>query len=143
MCREEAAGISSLKPQLDEMGIPLYAVIKENINHEVKEFRPYFKGEIFLDVNKCFYGPKQRKLGLMGFARLGVWKNFIRAWREGFTGNMAGEGLILGGVYVIGAKDQGILLEHREMEFGDKVDHQSLLEAVEKIKPLIRTKSEQ
>lgn len=31
--------------------------------------------------------------------------------------------------------DQGVLLEHREKEFGDKVSLPSVLEAAEKIKP--------
>ncbi|KAG6935565.1 hypothetical protein G0U57_014773 [Chelydra serpentina] len=72
---------------------------------------------------------------LMGLIRLGVWQNFLRAWKNGYSGNLEGEGFILGGVYVIGAGKQGVLLEHREREFGDKVNLQSVLEAAEKIKP--------
>ncbi|KAK5882450.1 hypothetical protein CesoFtcFv8_021036 [Champsocephalus esox] len=83
-----------------------------------------------------FYGPLQRKMGGLGFIRLGVWQNFIRAWRSGYQGNMHGEGFILGGVFVIGAGDQGILLEHREKEFGNKVDTAEVLEAVKKIVPV-------
>lgn len=41
--------MSSLKPKLDELGVPLYAVVKEQVGSEVKDFQPYFKGEIFLD----------------------------------------------------------------------------------------------
>ncbi|KAI2657664.1 Peroxiredoxin-like 2A [Labeo rohita] len=100
----EAAELSSLKPQLDELGVPLYAVVKEN-----------------------------RKMGVLGFIRLGVWQNFIRAWKSGFQGNMNGEGFILGGVFVIGSGEQGVLLEHREKEFGDKVSIESVLEAAKKI----------
>lgn len=49
-CRlQEAADLSSLKPRLDELGVPLYAVVKEQVKNEVKDFQPYFKGEIFLD----------------------------------------------------------------------------------------------
>ncbi|NXG99009.1 F213A protein, partial [Loxia leucoptera] len=72
---------------------------------------------------------------LSGFLRLGVWQNFFRAWRGGYSGNLKGEGITLGGVYVIGAGRQGVLLEHREKEFGDKVSLASVLEAAEKIKP--------
>lgn len=46
---QEAADLSSLKPKLDELGVPLYAVVKEQIGTEVKDFQPYFKGEVFLD----------------------------------------------------------------------------------------------
>lgn len=72
-------------------------------------------------------------------------------------GNVLGEGFILGGVYVIGRKQQvkssssrplnklfvccnvnwlqqqGILLEHRETEFGDKVKLDDVLAAVRRI----------
>lgn len=38
------------------------------------------------------------------------------------------------GVFVLGPGNQGILYEHREMEFGDHYDSTLLLEAVDKIK---------
>ncbi|XP_003466137.1 peroxiredoxin-like 2A [Cavia porcellus] len=135
LCREEAADLSSLKPQLDALGVPLYAVVKEQVGTEVEDFQPYFKGEIFLDAQKKFYGPQRRKLLFMGFMRLGVWCNFFRAWNGGFSGNLKGEGVILGGVFVVGSGKQGILLEHREKEFGDKVNPLSVLEAAKKVKP--------
>ena len=50
---QEAADLSSLKSKLDELGVPLYAVVKEHIKNEVKDFQPYFKGEIFLDEEVC------------------------------------------------------------------------------------------
>ncbi|OCT59757.1 peroxiredoxin-like 2A [Xenopus laevis] len=133
LCREEASGLSSLKPQLDQLGIPLYAVVKENIGNEVEHFQPYFKGEIFLDAKGQFYGPQKRKMMLLGLVRLGVWQNFRRAWKGGFEGNLEGEGLILGGMFVIGCEKQGILLEHREKEFGDKANLTAVLDAARKI----------
>uniref|UniRef100_A0A3Q0SZR4 Peroxiredoxin-like 2A n=1 Tax=Amphilophus citrinellus TaxID=61819 RepID=A0A3Q0SZR4_AMPCI len=134
LCREEASELSSLKPQLEELGVPLVAVVKENVGTEIQDFRPHFAGDIYVDEK--FYGPLQRRMGGLGFIRLGVWQNFIRAWRSGYQGNMNGEGFILGGVFVIGPADQGILLEHREKEFGDKVDVADVLEAVRKIVPM-------
>ncbi|XP_053548040.1 peroxiredoxin-like 2A [Bombina bombina] len=133
LCREEASGLSTIKSQLDELGVPLYAVVKENIGSEVANFQPYFKGEIFLDKSKRFYGPQKRKMMFLGLIRLGVWQNFRRAWKDGFEGNLEGEGLILGGVFVIGSGKQGILLEHREKEFGDKANLTAVLEAAKKI----------
>ncbi|XP_010863841.1 peroxiredoxin-like 2A isoform X2 [Esox lucius] len=135
LCREEAAGLSSLKPQLDELGVPLYAVVKEDIGTEIQEFRPYFSGEIFVDEEQAFYGPKPRRMGLgFSLARLGVWQNLLRARKKGYEGNRKGKGLILGGVYVIGAGKNGILLEHREKEFGDKADLPSVLQSAQKTK---------
>lgn len=133
MCREEAAELSSLKPELDELGVPLFAVVKEDIGTEVQNFRPFFKGEVFLDEKRRFYGPRERKMGLLAFFRLGVWMNGLRAFRNGFMGNVFGEGFVLGGVYVIGRGQQGILLEHREIEFGDKVNIKDVFEAARRI----------
>nr|XP_012804128.1 peroxiredoxin-like 2A isoform X1 [Jaculus jaculus] len=138
LCRAEAADLSSLKPKLDELGVPLYAVVKEQVGTEVKDFQPYFKGEVFLDEKKRFYGPQKRKMMLMGLVRLGVWYNSFRAWNGGFSGNLEGEGFILGGVFVMGSGKQGILLEHREKEFGDKVNPLSVLEAAKKVKPQVQ-----
>ncbi|KAI1887062.1 hypothetical protein AGOR_G00202160 [Albula goreensis] len=131
--KEEAAELSSLKPQLDELGVPLYAVVKENIGTEVQDFRPYFAGDVFLDEKKRFYGPRERKMGVLAFIRLGVWKNGLRALRNGFLGNIYGEGFVLGAVYVIRPGQQGIALEHREMEFGDKVNILDVLRAVKSL----------
>uniref|UniRef100_A0A8C5HVE8 Peroxiredoxin-like 2A n=1 Tax=Gouania willdenowi TaxID=441366 RepID=A0A8C5HVE8_GOUWI len=132
----EASELSSLKPQLEALGVPLVAVVKENIGTEIQDFRPHFAGDIFLDEKKQFYGPLQRKMGGLAFIRLGVWQNFIRAWRTGYQGNMNGEGFVLGGVFVIGAGEQGILLEHKEREFGNKVELSDVMEAAEKIVPV-------
>lgn len=40
------------------------------------------------------------------FLRIGVWRNLWRAYRRGFRGNLRGEGLVLGGVFVIGPGQQ-------------------------------------
>ncbi|KAJ8247982.1 hypothetical protein GJAV_G00236830 [Gymnothorax javanicus] len=129
----EASRLSSLKPQLDELGVPLYAVVKEHLGTEIQDFSSHFAGDIFLDEQQTFYGPRRRRMGGVGFIRLGVWQNFIRAWRAGYQGNMNGEGFVLGGVFVIGAGKQGILLEHREREFGDIVGSDAVLDAVKQI----------
>eukprot|EP00064_Thunnus_orientalis_P016227 superscaffoldBa00003166_g16291 len=129
----EAAELSSLKPQLDELGVPLYAVVKEDVGTEVQNFRPYFKGEVFLDEKRRFYGPRERKMGLLAFLRVGVWLNGLRAFKNGFMGNVLGEGFVLGGVFVIGRGQQGILLEHREIEFGDKVNIEDVIRAARRI----------
>ncbi|CAL8303103.1 unnamed protein product [Lota lota] len=127
---EEAAELSSLKPQLNQLGVPLYAVVKEDVGTEILNFKPFFNGDIFLDAKRRFYGPRERRMGLLAFLRVGVWTNGLRAFRNGFMGNVFGEGFILGGVYVLGPGEQGIILEHREIEFGDKVNILEVLKAV-------------
>lgn len=45
-------------------------------------------------------------MGLLGFLRVGVWLSSLRAFRNGFMGNILGEGFVLGGVFVIGCERQ-------------------------------------
>ena len=49
---------------------------------------------------------------------------------------MKGEGRLLGGLFVVGAASQGVLLEHREKEFGDIVSLEAVKDAVQKIQPV-------
>uniref|UniRef100_A0A3B5BCI6 Uncharacterized protein n=1 Tax=Stegastes partitus TaxID=144197 RepID=A0A3B5BCI6_9TELE len=93
---------SELSALRGESGVPRYApVTLEDVGTEVHNVRRFFNREIFLDGKRCFYGVSGRRV--WGFLRLRVWMN--------------GEGFVL----VIGQGEQGILLERREMEFGDEV----------------------
>ncbi|CAJ1067396.1 unnamed protein product [Xyrichtys novacula] len=130
----EAAELSSLKSQLYDLEVPLFAVVKENIGKELDCFKKYFSGRVYVDQKRNFYGPTLRWMCFSMFLRIGVWRNIWRAYRRGFRGNIKGEGLILGGVFVIGPGDQGILLEHREKEFGDKVNMLAVLRTARKMK---------
>ncbi|CAB3998381.1 Hypothetical predicted protein [Paramuricea clavata] len=103
LCREEASVLSSLKAELDQRGIPLIGVVHETIG--VEEFKPFFKGDIYLDDQS-----------------------------GGFHGNMDGEGRLMGGLFVVGAADQGVLLEYREKVWGDHADIEVVRAAVENIK---------
>uniref|UniRef100_A0A8P4GT82 Peroxiredoxin-like 2A n=1 Tax=Dicentrarchus labrax TaxID=13489 RepID=A0A8P4GT82_DICLA len=125
--KPEAAELSSLKSQLQDLEVPLFAVVKENLGKELDGFKKYFSGKVYVDQKRKFYGPRERWMCFSMFLRIGVWRNLWRAYRRGFSGNLGGEGLILGGVFVIGPGDQGILLEHREKEFGDKVNTLAVL----------------
>lgn len=99
-----------------------------------KQFQPYLNSTLYLDEQRKFYGPEQRWMSVSGFLRLSVWKSFFRAKGKGVDGNFVGEGRLLGGVFVVGPGEQGILLDHKEKEFGDKVDLQEVKNAVFKIK---------
>ncbi|XP_035604455.1 peroxiredoxin-like 2A [Oncorhynchus keta] len=131
LCRE---------PQLEELGIPLLAVVKENIGQALDAFKTFFTGEVYVDQKRALYGPVERYMSLSALLRIGVWRSLWRAYRKGCTGNIIkGEGLVLGGVFVIGPKDQGILLEHREKEFGDKVNLLAVLRSARKIQDGLAT----
>lgn len=67
---------------------------------------------------------------LSGFVRPSVWSSIFRARGKGVDGDLEGEGRLLGGVFVIGAGDSGVLLEHRESEWGDYANKTEILEVV-------------
>ncbi|PFX28065.1 Redox-regulatory protein FAM213A [Stylophora pistillata] len=127
----EALELSSLKPDLNQRGVNLVGVVHEEMG--VKQFQPYLNSTIYLDKEKKFYGPEQRWMFLSGFLRPSVWKSLFRARGKGIEGNLKGEGRLLGGVFVVGPGEQGILLDHKEKEFGDKADLQAVRDAVLKI----------
>jgi len=133
LCREEAAELSSLKPELDAHGVTLYAVVHET--RGVDEFQKYFKGDIYLDKGRVFYGPKQRWMFLSGFVRPSVWSSFFRVKDKKIPGNMQGEGRLLGGVFVLGPGKTGVTFEHRESEFGDHANLTELMDSVKTLKP--------
>jgi len=131
LCREEAAKLSALKEQINKAQFNLYAVTHEEFG--VDGFKPYFKGEVFLDTDKLFFGPQQRWMSVWhGFLRPTVWWNVWRSKKDGFEGNLKGEGRMLGGLFVIGPGDSGVLFEHHEGEFGDHANLTDVLQAVEK-----------
>lgn len=52
--------------------------------------------------------------GLSSLVKPSVIKNAKRASAKGVTGNLKGEGRLLGGLLVVGEGEQGIAFEHRE-----------------------------
>lgn len=119
-------------PDLEAHRVQLHAVVHETLG--VDEFRPFFKGNVYLDLEKKFYGPKERWTSLFSLLRLGVLKNIYRVKKKDIHGDLRGEGRLLGGVFVIGPGDQGILYEHQEKMFGDHADLKDVLAAVNNIK---------
>ena len=101
----------------------------------VEEFREFFKGQLYLDPEKRFYGGEhnQRYMFLSGFLNFGLWKSAYKAWKSRVPGNLVGEGRILGALYVIGKGDQGIIFEHRQKYFGHHADINEVLSACKKI----------
>jgi len=112
--------------------VPLVGVLHEKLG--AADFQPFLSGPLYYDPDKIFFGPKQRRLGLLGFLRLDVWLNIYRSQKErGSEGNFKGDGTLLGGVYVIGPGDQGVVLHHKEDVWGDHCNTTALLEAVKKL----------
>ena len=112
-------------------GVPLVGLLHEKLGAE--EFQHYLSAPLYLDNQKTFFGPHERRLGMLGFLRVDVWMNVIKSIKGGTEGNLSGDGTLLGGVYVIGPGDQGVLLHHQEAVWGDHVNTTALLQAVDNI----------
>ena len=85
------AGAKSVGPQLNlppylttipcSYGVPLVGVLHEKLG--AADFQPFLAGPLYYDPDKIFFGPKQRRLGLLGFLRLDVWMNIYRYYNLG------------------------------------------------------------
>lgn len=71
---------------------------------------------------------------VLGLFRLQTYLSHWSASSAGVSGNMKGDGTLLGSTLVVGAGDQGILFQHRSREFQDRVDPQDVLNAVRTMK---------
>ncbi|KHJ98628.1 hypothetical protein OESDEN_01382 [Oesophagostomum dentatum] len=131
LCRKEAAELSSLEPNMKAAGINLIAVVHETKG--VDNFKPYFKGDVYYDKERRFYGPNERWLPLwMGFLRVSSYWNIYKARRAGYHGNTEGEGRLLGGVFLIANND--VVFAHLEKEWGDAANISEVRAAIEKFK---------
>jgi len=131
-CRGQASRIyDELGTKLDEKQVSLVGVFHETLG--VEEFRPFLKGaELYYDPKKHFYGPEERWLpNWVGFLRVSTYLNYLKI-KKGTTGNGAGEGRLLGGMYLLN-KDQQIVFTHLEKTWGDQVDMKELAGAVNQL----------
>lgn len=94
-------------------------------------FRKYLTGgDLFFDTDRSLFSAMgDRWMGLGVLLRPSTYVNAIRGWWKGFSGNLKGEGRLLGGVWVIGPGDQGILYEYREEIPGDHPPNEEVLAA--------------
>ncbi|CAD6192188.1 unnamed protein product [Caenorhabditis auriculariae] len=129
LCRKEAKELSTLQPEMEKNGIRLIAVVHEK--RGVNAFKPYFKGDVYFDEDKHFYGPNQRWLPIwMGVLRFGTYLNVWNSKKAGFDGNLHGEGRLLGGVYLIA--DGELQYAHLEKEWGDAANIDEVTQAIHK-----------
>jgi len=112
--------------------VPLYGVLHETLGAD--QFTQYLHGgALYLDKEKKFFGPKERRMLITGLLRFNLYSRIYAVKQKGIEQNFNGDGSLLGGVYVIGSGDQGILYEHREMDFGDHANMTEVMNAVKNI----------
>lgn len=129
LCRSAAEEISSLQPILQAHGVRLVGVgVGYNSLDGFAEGK-FWKGELYVDVKKKLYAAL--KLG-QGSLRMmmapDVRKAYAVARKKNINGNLSGDGLQLGGTYVV---DKGgkVLLEFQQKQFGQIPLLQDILRA--------------
>uniref|UniRef100_A0A7R9UBL2 Peroxiredoxin-like 2A n=1 Tax=Pinguiococcus pyrenoidosus TaxID=172671 RepID=A0A7R9UBL2_9STRA len=105
---------------------------------DIRDFAPYFPGgELFLDDENEFYAALgNQKLSFKTWNPFtiisGIMDMSRRMKDRGIDGNMRGEGLTLGGIFVIGPGDQGVRYLRRE-DTGTPPEKEPILEAVQSL----------
>ena len=108
---------------------PLFAIVKEDEYVFGKRgfvAKSKFDGPIYLDVRQASFkafGHEQGALG--GFTKYRMWQNYRRAVNDGFfpkDHTLKGDSLLTGGVICVGPGETGLLYEHKELVWGDRID---------------------
>ena len=119
--------------------MPLYGIVKSTSEKGTGSFsQKYLEAPAFADPTLSVY--QAMGLGMVGTLASTVWNigGVIRAWTSAgkvADDELGGEGARAGGVLVIGARNQGVLLAHKEKHFSDHVDLDSVLAAIALINP--------
>jgi len=116
---------------MEAHGVRLHAVVHETLGAE--EFKPFIKGDVYLDIERTFYGPQERWHGLLSLLSYDALRNIISGMIKGTPGNVKGEGRLMGAVFVIGPGNQGILYQHHEKIYGDEANLDDVRAAIQKI----------
>lgn len=136
MCRAEGAELTAIKDQLEAQGYLLVGLVGEEFGHEAYS-EGFFNGELYLDE-----GRNMSKIMASGKMKLaGGLKSFLlrrevatenqRVNKMGVKGNMRGNGVNLGGVWVItGGDEPEVLLTHQEKHWGDAVAISDVLKSI-------------
>ncbi|KAH3863084.1 peroxiredoxin-like 2A [Dreissena polymorpha] len=132
MCRAEAQGLSTLLPEMEARGVRLHAVVHQRFG--ASEFKPFLQGgEVYLDLERKFYGPQERWMNIPGIFNFESLAIAIKDSLNGTPGNLEGEGRLLGGLFVIGPGEQGIIFQHHEYPIGNRADIERVREAIQKV----------
>lgn len=154
LCREEAVDLCGVISRHVAAGNPqpsVFGVIKEYGATEAEDTKlgtsdfanKYFTcGELYLDEARAVYkevlGNKKLSLpiGKMLFSPLTTWREIkamgARTKEKGVEGNMAGEGLVKGGILIVGPGGTDVIYSYAE-ETGSEIPIKEIEEALGKL----------
>jgi len=91
----------------------------------------FFKGDLYIDETRNLYkAMKTSRASVFSLLRPAVWSSISGAKEKGFSGNMAGDGLQLGGTFVFDCRSGNILFAHYQDHFGDHANLDEVLQVV-------------
>lgn len=134
-CRLGARQISELRPTLDAHGVRLIGIGLEDVG--VQEFvdEKFFDGDLFIDQAKaCYEAMNMKRHGFFsilpslfsGTARSGL----SQAKESGISGNLRGDGFLMGGTIVVDKGGEKLLLEFKQDGPANHVQNSAILTAL-------------
>jgi len=131
LSREGASELSSLKPQLDQVDVGLVGVGPEFLGVEEFAKEGYFKGDLYVDESRQLYqAMKTTRASAFSLLRPAVWSSISKSKEKGFSGNLVGDGLQLGGTFVFDCESGRLLFAHYQDHFGDHANLDEVLQVV-------------
>lgn len=131
-CRLAAKQLSDIKPKLDEYGVRLVGVGVEELG--LKEFLDgqFFKGDLFIDMEKkCYKDLQYKRFGFLNLIPALFYKSSRDAISESRAaktgGDLKGDYYQVGGTLVVRKGGEKVLLSHKQQELADHVDTKEVL----------------
>ena len=102
------------------------------------EFTPFLGGNVYVNTTREFFGPNLRWMPISFILKPSILSSFISSWRYGHAGdgNFRGEGRLLGGVYVMGSGDRGVVYRFEEPQPGVYAPIEEIMRAAETVKTI-------
>jgi hypothetical protein len=143
MCRFEAKKHWDRHADYEAAGATrIVALVKEDLDTEVQDFRPFWGGDVLLDSEKAFFkaiggGAVHQPYSLASFlaaafnpfCKARVKGHMDVAKKAGITQNLKGEGFVAGGSYVLD-KSGAVQFSFVEDDLGDHAQPEAIVDAL-------------
>jgi len=113
------------------VGVGLVGVGPEFLGVEEFAKEGYFKGDLYVDDARNLHKAMQTsRASVFSLLRPAFWSSVSRGKEKGFTGNLAGDGLQLGGTFVYDCESGNLLFSYYQDHFGDHANLDEVLHVV-------------